>query len=69
MSIRPSLAAAIKDVAVRIAREAERYVGAQNKTPCASCTHARSAHCGCGMVCIDADRSCRCEGYVPKADE
>lgn len=69
MTGRPSLTTALKDVAVRLAREAERYVGAQDVTPCAACSHPRAEHCGCGTVCLADDRACRCAGYSPRAGE
>lgn len=76
---RASFGQALKDVALRLAKEAERYVGAKDTTPCAGCNHLRSEHCGCGTSCLapgdPADkgkgmyRSCECGGFTPKPEE
>ena len=65
---RPSIGGLVKDIAVKLAREAERYVGAEDASPCASCSHARSEHCGCGSVCLAQERQCACEGFAPKPE-
>lgn len=67
---RPTWTELVKDVAVKLAREAERYVGAQDATPCSSCDHPRSAHCGCGTVCLHEldGKRCSCVGFVPRAE-
>lgn len=77
MAKRASLKDALKDVAVRLAREAERYVGERDSTTCV-CGHARNEHCGCGTVCLapqdEAERGkssyrhCACDGFTPEAD-
>jgi hypothetical protein len=68
---------ALKAAAVKLAREAERYVGGHDEAPCVACSHARSQHCGCGTVCLaPADptdtgkvyRCCECQGFAPKAE-
>jgi hypothetical protein len=70
---RPSLGGVIKDIAVKLAREAERYVGAEDASPCA-CEHPRSAHCGCGTHCFGTmdgkggGKPCECSGFTPKAE-
>ena len=72
---RPALGDVIKDIAVKLAREAERYVGAQDATAC-RCGHERSAHCGCGSVCLAPEkeedkgtgRTCQCAGFSPKVE-
>lgn len=61
---------ALKEIAVRVAREAERYVGAQDGTVCL-CDHPRSAHCGCGTVCLGTTDGgtarCECQGFAEGA--
>jgi hypothetical protein len=61
---------ALKDIAVRVAREAERYVGAQSDAPCSGCVHVRSEHCGCGTVCLGptdgGTARCECQGFASK---
>lgn len=58
---------AFRDVAIRLAREAERAIGAGDASPCAGCEHPRSTHCGCGTACLTLDeagaRSCKCSGF------
>ncbi len=70
---RTSLGQILKDAALRLAREAERYVGASDATICAGCAHARSEHCGCGASCFtktsDGLHSCECGGFTPKPEE
>ena len=65
---RPSIGGLVRDIAVKLAREAERYVGADDQTACASCGHMRSEHCGCGTVCLGSERKCVCEGFAPKPE-
>lgn len=75
---RPSIGGLVKDIAVKLAREAERYVGAEDASLCASCSHQRSDHCGCGSVCLAPEnpddkgkgsyRHCACEGFAPKPE-
>jgi hypothetical protein len=69
-----SIGQALKNAAIRFAREAERYVGANDATPC-TCSHPRSEHCGCGTSClgytVDESRAigmrrCECEGFTEK---
>ena len=77
MARRTSIKDALKDVAVRLAREAERYVGERDTTVCL-CAHARSEHCGCGTVCLapedPADKGkgsykhCACQGFTPETE-
>lgn len=70
---RPTWGQALKDVAVKLAREAERFVGATDASPCAGCAHPRSAHCGCGMYCTGrmdgGPANCACQGFAPKAEQ
>ena len=63
MARRASLSRALKDVAIKLAREAERYVGEGDATMC-KCGHERSKHCGCGSVCVPGV-TCECEGFTP----
>lgn len=69
---RRSIGQALKDVAIKLAREAERYVGAGDAAPCAGCSHARLDHCGCGMVCLGSTdggtAKCECQGFATKGD-
>ena len=64
---------ALKDAAVKLAREAERFVGANDASPCAGCAHPRSEHCGCGMCCTGrmdgGPASCECHGFAPKVEQ
>ena len=73
MSRRKSWGVALKEAAVKFAREAERFVGANDAAPCANCEDPRSAHCGCGMHCFgpkeDGSVPCKCSGFAPKPEE
>jgi hypothetical protein len=73
MTKRPTWGQALKDAAIKLAREAERFVGAHDEAPCGDCPHPRSRHCGCGMHCFDhtdgGTASCECKGFVPKPDQ
>ena len=60
---------ALKEAAVKLVREAERLVGANDAAPCAGCGHPRSQHCGCGMHCIGSGTPCECGGFTPKLEE
>lgn len=70
---RPSIGGLVKDIAVKLAREAERYVGAEDQASCL-CDHPRSAHCGCGTHCFGTldgkgdGTACECQGFAPKAE-
>lgn len=70
---RPSIGGLVKDIAVKLAREAERYVGAEDASPCL-CDHPRSAHCGCGTHCFGTldgkggGSPCECQGFTPKVE-
>lgn len=70
---RSSIGQMLKDAALRLVSEAERYVGAKDATPCAGCDHARSEHCGCGMHCFaktsDGLHGCECGGFTAKLKE
>jgi hypothetical protein len=71
---RPTWQQALKDAALKLAREAERYVGANDAAPCVNCEDPRSAHCGCGMHCFGTmdgrggGKPCECQGFVAKAE-
>lgn len=66
MAKRPTIGGLVKDFAAKLAREAERYVGAEDATMCV-CGHERSAHCGCGTVCM-CDPTCSCKGFSPESE-
>jgi len=70
---RPTWGQALKDVAVKLAREAERFVGANDASTCAGCAHPRSEHCGCGMYCTarphGSTAPCGCQGFAPKVEQ
>jgi hypothetical protein len=67
---RPTWKQALKDIAIRIAHEAERYVGASDTAACtnSACGHMRSQHCGCGMHCFGSrdggTAHCECQGFA-----
>jgi len=72
MSRPRSLGQALKEAALRFAREAERYVGADDVTPC-ECGHSRAEHCGCGTTCLGTTDggTARCEcsnGFTMKEE-
>jgi len=68
---RTTWGSALREAAIKFAREAERFVGAQDEAPCGGCAHVRSDHCGCGMHCggsIDGGTAhCECQGFTGKA--
>ena len=66
MSRTRSLVQALKDAAIKFAREAERFVGADDATECLACKHPRSDHCGCGAHCFGSTNNCPCAGFDPK---
>ena len=72
MTRRATWGQALKEAAIRFAREAERFVGAQDAAPCGGCDHLRSDHCGCGMHCSaktsDGLHGCECPGFTEKAE-
>ena len=74
MSRRRTWGQALKEAAVKFAREAEQFVGANDAAPCANCTDPRSAHCGCGMHCFGTldgkggGKACECPGFAPKPE-
>lgn len=73
MNRRATWGQALKDAAIKFAREAERFVGANDSAPCGSCVHPRSEHCGCGMHCFGhtdgGTANCECQGFVPKPEK
>jgi hypothetical protein len=72
MTRRATWGQALKEAAIKFAREAERFVGAQDDAPCGACAHARSEHCGCGMHCFGAldgtTPTCACQGFAAKPE-
>ncbi len=74
MSRRRTWGVALKEAAIKFAREAERFVGANDSAVCANstCEHTRSEHCGCGMACFGkrdgGTAACECTGFVPKPE-
>lgn len=66
MTRRATWGQALKEAAIKFAREAERFVGAQDAAPCL-CEHPRSEHCGCGMHCFA--KGCECQGFAEKAEK
>lgn len=70
MTKRASFGQAVKEAALRLAQEAERFIGASDATLCSdtNCKHPRSRHCGCGTVCLDytdgGTAKCECQGFV-----
>lgn len=70
MSRTRTLGQALKDAAIKFAREAERFVGADDATECLACSHPRSEHCGCGAHCFGMNPAgilnCVCTGFAPK---
>lgn len=69
MSRRRTWGQALKQAAIKFAREAEQFVGANDAAPCAGCKCPRSSHCGCGMHCFGPDGDdkvpCKCQGFTP----
>lgn len=69
MTRRRTWGQALKEAAIKFAREAEQFVGANDAQPCANCKDPRSKHCGCGMHCFgpEEDNSvpCKCPGFAP----
>ncbi len=72
MTRRRTWGQALKEAAIKFAREAEQFVGANDAQPCGGCVHPRSAHCGCGMHCFGGTdgntATCECQGFVPKPE-
>jgi len=72
MTRRATWGQALKEAAIKFAREAERFVGANDAEPCSNCAHPRSEHCGCGMCCMGhtdgGTASCECQGFAPKLE-
>jgi hypothetical protein len=67
VSRRATWGQALKEAAIKFAREAERFVGANDAASCANCDHVRSEHCGCGMHCFH--KPCECSGFAPKPEQ
>ena len=72
MTRRATWGQALKEAAIKFAREAERFVGANDAEPCSNCAHPRSEHCGCGQHCgaktTDGMHGCECQGFAPKPE-
>ena len=73
MTRRATWGQALKEAAIKFAREAERYVGANDAASCGGCVHQRSSHCGCGMHCFGSTDGgtahCECQGFIEKAEK
>ena len=73
MTRRATWGQALKEAAIKFAREAERYVGANDAASCGGCVHQRSSHCGCGMHCFGGTDGgtahCECQGFIEKAEK